>query len=255
MISDWSKIVRRYLRTWYRLVLYVPCTGQSWSGVCAFGRRDVEYMLSSVHPRIFVEWCVLDRHEKGLPRGRRDARRTRRLRDLSKRSMYSFENSYISILLMTVSYVVNHFFAFFVLQYIKLIENDLTSNPIQNPIRKDTNEFILFFSDRCDILWVNFFARDYLLLVPKNFHFFSIFVDNNIVFSSRARSLSLLTKKVKWIINDLSFSSTSIFQLKVIIASRASCLISHIIRSFYYILLQTIYLIKKQYRIFYWDMK
>lgn len=29
-------------------------------------RRDVDYMLSSGRPRIFVGWCLLDRHEKGI---------------------------------------------------------------------------------------------------------------------------------------------------------------------------------------------
>lgn len=32
-------------------------------------RRDVDYMLSSGRPRIFVGWCLADRHEKGSPRG------------------------------------------------------------------------------------------------------------------------------------------------------------------------------------------
>lgn len=29
-------------------------------------RRDVDYMLSSGRPRIFVGWCLPDRHEKGI---------------------------------------------------------------------------------------------------------------------------------------------------------------------------------------------
>lgn len=29
-------------------------------------RRDVDYMLSSGRPRIFVGWYLLDRHEKGI---------------------------------------------------------------------------------------------------------------------------------------------------------------------------------------------